>query len=215
MIENTTPVLNDVRSIALSAARTGVNALLSFEHRIGTSAAPPQLWKIEFVKTQGRSLPTTDPPEANPPRLTLRHTYMPKSPGVDFIGPSYFGGASDDLILCASKGGDIHIWDLESAALLHTVRAGGWYNGRGQEAQLAYGGDLTCLAWNRAAREPFMFVVGTHVGDVQVWTRGERGGKGKEVTAEGKKVLRDFGLDWVMDSPRSFGRELDTESESE
>ena len=36
-------------------------------------------------------------------RLSLRHTYMFKSP-VDIAGPSNFGGKDDQLVLCASKG---------------------------------------------------------------------------------------------------------------
>lgn len=35
----------------------------------------------------------------------------------------------------------------------------------------AYGGDLTCIAWNNAADEPFMFATGSHDGGVKVWTR--------------------------------------------
>ena len=53
--------------------------------------------------------------------------------------------------------GDIHIWDRESAALLHHVRA------------QALGGDLTCIAWNHAV-EPFMFATGSHDGGVRIWT---------------------------------------------
>ena len=51
--------------------------------------APPQLWRLESVKETVR--------------LSLRHTYMPKV-SVDFAGPSYFGGKSDQLVLCAGKG---------------------------------------------------------------------------------------------------------------
>jgi WD40 repeat protein len=107
-------------------------------------------------------------------RLSLRHTYMPKSP-VDFAGPSHFGGKDDQLVLCAGKGsptetilsiftliiavaGDIHIWDRESGALLHHLRA-----------QSLGGGDLTCIAWNPAA-DPFMFATGSHDGAVRIWT---------------------------------------------
>jgi hypothetical protein len=140
--------------------------------------APPQLWKVDMVKKQ------TEPP-ATPPetvaRLSLRHTYMPKTP-VEFAGPSYFGGKDDQLIVCAGKGlpplllnqlideifanvfihlsytaGDIHIWDRESAASLHHVRA------------QVVGGDLTCLAWNPTA-DPFMFATGSHDGAVRIWT---------------------------------------------
>lgn len=54
--------------------------------------------------------------------------------------------------------GDIHIWDRESAALLHHVRA------------QALGGDLTCIAWNHAMEQPFMFATGSHDGGVRIWT---------------------------------------------
>lgn len=57
------------------------------------------------------------------------------------------------------SGGDIHIWDQESGALLHSIRA------------QAHGGDLTCIAWNNAADDPFMFAAGSHDGGVKVWTR--------------------------------------------
>jgi WD repeat-containing protein 26 len=55
--------------------------------------------------------------------------------------------------------GDIHIWDQESGALLHHVRA------------QANGGDLTCIAWNHASENPFMFATGSHDGAVRIWTR--------------------------------------------
>jgi WD40 repeat protein len=57
--------------------------------------------------------------------------------------------------------GDIHIWDRESAVLLHHVRA-----------QMV-GGDLTCLAWNPTA-DPFMFATGSHDGAVRIWTTVDR-----------------------------------------
>ena len=126
----------------------------------------------------------TDSPDTPPEtfaRLSLRHTYMPKTP-VEFAGPSYFGGKDDQLIVCAGKGrpslpskrlidgmfanvfihlshtaGDIHIWDRESGALLRHVRA------------QVVGGDLTCLAWNPIV-DPFMFVTGSHDGAVRIWT---------------------------------------------
>ncbi|KAI0948106.1 hypothetical protein AcW1_009704 [Taiwanofungus camphoratus] len=134
-IENRVPVLHDVRDITL--ARDDQVALVSYENK-----APPQLWKLEMIKDIAR--------------LSLRHTYMPKVP-VDFAGPSYFGGKNDQLVLCAGKAGDIHIWDRESAAILHHVRA------------QALGGDLTCIAWNHAA-DPFMFATGSHDGAVRIWT---------------------------------------------
>lgn len=143
-IENQVPVLHDIRHITL--ARSGHFALVSCEFK-----APPQLWKLEMMKDRNNPVA----PAAS--RLSLRHTYMPKSP-VDFAGPSHFGGKDDQLVLCAGKAGDIHIWDRESGALLHHVRA-----------QSLGGGDLTCVAWNPAA-DPFMFATGSHDGAVRVWT---------------------------------------------
>ena len=58
--------------------------------------APPQLWRIEFVKDRTNEANVTA-------RLSLHQTYMPKMP-VDFAGPSYFGGSNDQLVLCAGKG---------------------------------------------------------------------------------------------------------------
>ncbi|KAJ3763939.1 hypothetical protein EV360DRAFT_91547 [Lentinula raphanica] len=142
-IEHATPVLNDVKDITLArSSRTGLVALVSYENK-----APPQLWKLEMVKDVAR--------------LTLRHTYMPKTQ-VDFAGPSYFGGKNDELVLCAGKAGDIYIWDQESGALLHHVRA--------QDL----GGDLTCIAWNHAEDNPFMFATGSHDGALRIWTKLER-----------------------------------------
>jgi hypothetical protein len=35
----------------------------------------------------------------------------------------------------------------------------------------ALGGDLTRIAWNHAAADPFMFATGSHDGAVRVWTK--------------------------------------------
>lgn len=108
------PVLHDVRDITLSTKDQV--ALVSYENKVclhrpprgvgerginggvffclfcfGTSQAPPQLWKLDIVTARDIG------------RLTLRHTYMPKT-SVDFAGPSYFGGKHDQLVLCAGKG---------------------------------------------------------------------------------------------------------------
>ena len=101
---------------------------------------------------------------------------MPKIP-INFSARSYFGGKNNELVLCAGKGdkgfycivftsiilimvaGDIHIWDQESGALLHLIRA------------QAHSGDLTCIAWNHAADNPYMFATGSHDGSVRVWTK--------------------------------------------
>ena len=84
------PILHEVRDITL--ARNGSVALVSYENK-----APPQLWKLETVRD--RTNETTN----SIVRLSLVHTYVPKSP-VDFAGPSYFGGNDDQLVLCAGKG---------------------------------------------------------------------------------------------------------------
>ncbi|KAF8146964.1 hypothetical protein K438DRAFT_1944325 [Mycena galopus ATCC 62051] len=147
-IEHQTPVLNDVRDVTLARnTRQGLVALVSYENK-----APPQLWKMELLKDRENAALLVA-------RLTLRHTYMPKRP-VEFAGPSYFGGKDDQLVLCASKAGDIHIWDQESGTLLRYIRP----------AQQS--GDMTCIAWNHAA-DPFMFATGSHDGGVRIWTQPE------------------------------------------
>lgn len=109
----------------------------------------------------------------------FRHTYVLKS-DVAFTGHSYFGGQDNELILCAGKSesffltvhiyyanelksiftaGDICIWDTESGALLHHIRAP------------PHGGDLTCIAWSHAATNPFIFASGNHDGTVRIWSK--------------------------------------------
>ncbi|KAJ7185449.1 hypothetical protein C8R46DRAFT_1060616 [Mycena filopes] len=148
-VEHQTPVLNDVRDVTLARnTRQGLVALVSYENK-----APPQLWKMELLKDRENAALLVA-------RLTLRHTYMPRHT-VEFAGPSYFGGKDDELVLCAGKAGDIHIWDQESGTLLRHIRP------RQQS------GDLTCIAWNHAAEDPFMFATGSHDGGVRIWTKPE------------------------------------------
>lgn len=58
-----------------------------------------------------------------------------------------------------SSAGEINIWDRESGALLHVIRT------------KYHGEDLTCMAWNQAAEDPYMFATGSHDGGLRVWTR--------------------------------------------
>lgn len=134
-IENQVPVLHDVRDITIS--KDSRFALVSYEHK-----APPQLWRIGMVKGDAR--------------LALVHTYMPNQE-TDFAGPSYFGGKDDHLVFCASKAGDIHIWDRESGSLLHHIRP--------EEGD---GDSLTCIAWNHSS-DNYMFATGSHDGAVRLW----------------------------------------------
>ncbi|KAG2052733.1 WD40 repeat-like protein [Suillus hirtellus] len=143
--ENQTPVFNDVRDITMS--KRGGNVLISFEHK-----THPQLWKMELV----RDTKDRENPYAQTARLILRHTYEP-TVRVDFVGPSYFGGVDDQLVLCAGKAGDIHIWERDTAILLHYIRP------------QAFGGDLTCVAWNHSTDDPCMLATGSHDGTVHIW----------------------------------------------
>ncbi|KAJ7104489.1 WD40 repeat-like protein [Mycena belliarum] len=157
-IEHQTPVLNDVRDVTLARnTRQGLVALVSYENK-----APPQLWKMDLLKDRENAALLVA-------KLTLRHTYMPKH-SVEFAGPSYFGGKNDELVLCAGKAGDIHIWDQESGTLLRHIRA-----------QAQQSGDLTCIAWNHAAEDPFMFATGSHDGAVRIWTKPSAGAGTHEI----------------------------------
>ncbi|KAG8992062.1 hypothetical protein FRB94_013394 [Tulasnella sp. JGI-2019a] len=146
-VENQVPVLERVRDITISG--DGLYALVSYE-----DTAPPELWRMAMIRAQGS--------EEQEARLTLDHTYIPAAT-VHFAGPSYFGGAKDQLVICAGKKGDIHIWDRESGLLLHTLQAANLTPGDD-------GGDLTGVAWNHSAPSQFMFASATHDGAVRIWT---------------------------------------------
>ena len=53
---------------------------------------------------------------------------------------------------------------------MHHVRSG------------ALGGDLTCIAWNHAADDPFMFATGSHDGTVRIWTKPPSDSPGPNIT---------------------------------
>ncbi|KAL4062342.1 hypothetical protein J3A83DRAFT_4110084 [Scleroderma citrinum] len=141
--ESQTPFANDVRDVTM--ARRASVVLISPEK------APPQLWKVEVVRDRDNNCYTS--------RLTPKHTFVLKV-HVDFAGPCYFGGREDQFVLCAGKAGDIHIWDRDSAALLHCIRP----------AAPSALGDLTCIAWNYATDDPFSFATGSHDGAVRLWS---------------------------------------------
>ncbi|KAF8599393.1 hypothetical protein BDV93DRAFT_526171 [Ceratobasidium sp. AG-I] len=88
-------------------------------------------------------------------QLVLAHTYFTEHP-VNFAGPSYFGGVNDTFVLCASKGGEIYIWESSSGILLHSLKA------PDQE--------LTNIAWNHKSPSGFMFASAAHDGMVRIWT---------------------------------------------
>ncbi|EPQ52299.1 WD40 repeat-like protein [Gloeophyllum trabeum ATCC 11539] len=188
-VENQVPVLHDVRDITL--AKSGKLALVSYEDK-----APPQLWRLETVKAKDK--------DADIVRLSLRHTYMPKIP-VDFAGPSYFGGKDDQLIFCAGKAGDIHIWDRDSGELLHYLRA-----------SQGAGGDLTSIAWNQGS-DTFMFATGSHDGYLKIWTpadytlRGRQGTPGPTGSGTVSRSDSPYGIPvevWT-DSPAPLQQEFD------
>ncbi|KIK57375.1 hypothetical protein GYMLUDRAFT_75576 [Collybiopsis luxurians FD-317 M1] len=154
-IERTTPALNDITLARTRNTRNCLEVLVSYENKVPLTSylaqkTPPQLWKLETIE--------------DTVRLILQHTYMHES-SVDFAGPSCFGGKNDELVLGAGEAGNIYIWDRESGAMIHHVQA--------QE----FGGNLTCIAWNPAVKNPFisaMFATGSHDGVVRIWTRREQ-----------------------------------------
>lgn len=135
-IENQVPLLQEVRDVTLT--EHGNYALVSYENK-----APPQAWRIDMINREQKC------------RLVLAHTYFTKHP-VDFAGPSYFGGVNDTFVLCASKGGEIYIWERASGILLHSLKA------PDQE--------LTNIAWNHKSPSGFMFASAAHDGIVRIWT---------------------------------------------
>ncbi|KAG8790503.1 hypothetical protein FRC12_011735 [Ceratobasidium sp. 428] len=134
-IEHQVPLLQEARYVSLT--QQGDYALVSYQNK-----APSQAWRIVSFK------------RAQVCRLFLAHTYFAKRP-VDFAGPSYFGGMEDSLILCASKGGEIFIWERESGMLLHSLKAPDK--------------ELVNLAWNYSSLNGLMFASAAHDGMVRIW----------------------------------------------
>lgn len=141
--ESQTPLADDIRDITM--ARKTSLILLSLEK------APPQIWRLEIVKDRDRDCTTS--------RMTLKHAFATKIP-VEYVGSCCFGGCDDQFVVCAGKTGDIHIWDRDSAALLHFI------------APHVTRGDLTCIGWNRGLKDlkTAMFATGSHSGVVRVWS---------------------------------------------
>ncbi|VDC07917.1 unnamed protein product [Peniophora sp. CBMAI 1063] len=161
-IECQVPVLSDVRDIAL--AKSGLHALVSY------ACKAPQLWELETYKQRtetvgpapGQEPPTSPRTSATTSRLSLKRTYYASHAQDGFSAPGCFGGTDDELVLCASKSGSIHIWDRDSGLLLHEFYA-----------HDLGGGDITCIAWNPTA---CMFATGRHDGAVRVWSTTPPGG---------------------------------------
>ncbi|QRV90650.1 hypothetical protein RhiJN_18668 [Ceratobasidium sp. AG-Ba] len=130
------PLLQEVRDVTLT--EHGNYALVSYENR-----APPQAWRVDMIAREQKA------------RLVLAHK-VPNQHPVDFAGPSYFGGVNDTFVLCASKGGEIYIWERASGILLHSLKA------PDQE--------LTNIAWNHKSPSGFMFASAAHDGIVRIWT---------------------------------------------
>jgi len=139
-IENQVPLLRDVRDITVSS--DGAHALVSYEDK-----APPELWRIDLVKDEGR--------------LALSRTFIPENE-VEWAGPSYCGGLKDLFVICAGKKGEIHIWDKETGMLLHTLQGANVVEGIDE--------DVTSIAWNRDTPGHYMFASATHDGAVKIWT---------------------------------------------
>ena len=76
--------------------------------------------------------------------------------------------------------GDIYIWDQESGALLRHVQPH------------SNGGDLTCVAWNHASENSFMFATGSHDGAVRIWTKrpGEDDEEPLDCSTVGARIAR-------------------------
>ncbi|KAI6012979.1 hypothetical protein EDC04DRAFT_2904814 [Pisolithus marmoratus] len=131
-----TPLADDIRDITMARK---------------TPLAPPQIWRLEIIKDRDRDCTTS--------RISLKHAFATKAP-VESAGSCYFGGCDDQFVVCAGKTGDVHIWDRDSATLLHFIGP--------QGAR----GDLTCIGWNRGLTDlkTAMFATGSHGGVVRVWS---------------------------------------------
>ncbi|KAG8924648.1 hypothetical protein FRC02_010285 [Tulasnella sp. 418] len=140
-IEDQMPVPFNVRSVSVSS--DGKRSLVSYE-----DAHPPELWRIQNVRENKAAI-----------KLHL-HYACHITELVKFTGPSCFGGAEDQFILCASTSGRIHIWDRESGRLLHSHQA----------SQTGESGVLTGMAWSPADPNYVALASGHRDGNIRVWS---------------------------------------------
>ncbi|KAF8623367.1 hypothetical protein AX17_007445 [Amanita inopinata Kibby_2008] len=140
-VESHTPVIEEVRRVVMPR-----NQQSDFRILISSENAPPEVWRLERSRVgKGRYSM----------KLYSRRIYAPKQ-GSTLFGSAYFGGLNDEVVACAGKSGEIHVWDQESGGILHRVHP------------LVHASVLTCMTWNRANAE-FMFATGDHDGEVQLW----------------------------------------------
>ena len=94
------------------------------------------------------------------------------------MGSCYFGGKDEQFVCCIGEGtdppffvrvrvltladavGDMHIWDRETATLLHYIRPMCMPKLR----------DTTCMGWNNVLNGAVMFATGSRDGKVRVWS---------------------------------------------
>ncbi|KAG8946864.1 hypothetical protein FRC03_001246 [Tulasnella sp. 419] len=139
-VESQSPLLDKARNVAIG--KNGKSVLVSYEDEY-----PPELWEI-FGGEDGTTL-----------NISL-HYSCEVDQHVEFAGEAYFGGANDELIICATKNGKIHIWDTQSGYLLPPHQA---QHVRGDK------GRVTGIAWSNVNRHRYMLASGHGDGTIRLW----------------------------------------------
>lgn len=141
------PLFNSVCDITMERnSRAEYIALVSYKNN-----SSPQLWKLGSGKNKNGK-------EEKQTRLSLIRTYMPKIT-EDFAGSSHFGGKDNQLVLCATKRGDICFWHREMGTLLYHIAP-----------TRSDGDDIACISCNRAQEGLLMFATGSQDGSIRIWT---------------------------------------------
>ncbi|KAI6029590.1 hypothetical protein BKA83DRAFT_4220783, partial [Pisolithus microcarpus] len=145
------PILSSPEGLQPSKSRVEKQLLVFNMHTKQVENQTPVLHDVKDITLSRDGRFVLISYEKASPQLWTLEMVKDRTVPVDFAGHGYFGGKDDQLVLCAGKG-------MDSAILLHTINA------------QALGGDLTCLAWNQAVEDVFMFATGSHDGAVRVWT---------------------------------------------
>ncbi|KAF8548780.1 hypothetical protein OG21DRAFT_1515937 [Imleria badia] len=170
-----TLLFHDVLDLVISKRMSIV--LVSFER------APPQLWKLKILRDKAR----TNGDSSLTARLNLQHSFALDVP-TSIASSCYFGGKDEQFVVCVGKAGSVHIWDRETAALLHHFRP----------MNVSEPRDMTCIGWNNGVDEPMIFATGSHDGTVCVWStvtvhRAEEEARQAILTSRGStRVARTF-----------------------
>ncbi|KAG8955280.1 hypothetical protein FRC03_011226, partial [Tulasnella sp. 419] len=137
-----TKVALSVPPQSLTVSKHGDYILVSYDR------SPPQVWKLM----------RNELPKALGVTLSLLHRYQAKSLSKHYY-KAEFSGFKDRFILTSTLDGIVHIWNRDTAQLLHSLPIAQGHRRR-----------ATSFRWNLPSSDDIMVAVEASDGTIQIWT---------------------------------------------